>query len=390
MVEKSNWKAILFVYLIGVVGAVQVGRIAPAANSLRNEMAIELATLGWIVSLITFAAALLGLVAGLWVVRRGPRFALLAGLTVLISSVLIATLSSSVTLLLVARVAEGLGFLAIVVAAPTLIAREASSKDIARSLALWSTYFPLGISTAAIAGGFMSEVFGWRVWFGANAGLLVTITIFAVFSIPQDQSIQRHPTVGGARLLTQLPRAAWLLGAGLLGLTLLTLALLSMLPVFLIETQSYSQSAAGSTTGFVALASILGSLVYGFAANKFSERAIILSAAAILLGSAFPAFNQGTIAHYAVSFASLAVFASGILVASTFAAVPRLIPDPDKIGPANGLIAQLGSVGALIGPPFIGYFVSLNGWTALSIMILVFTLSFIGFALSANATSRHS
>jgi len=60
MATKTNWKAILAVYLIGVAAAAQVGRIAPAANSLREDMAMGLTTYGWMVSLITFASAVLG------------------------------------------------------------------------------------------------------------------------------------------------------------------------------------------------------------------------------------------------------------------------------------------------------------------------------------------
>ena len=37
-------------------------------------------------------------------------------------------------------------------------------------------------------------------------------------------------------------------------------------------------------------------------------------------------------------------------------------PSPDDIGPANGLIAQIGSV-ALTGPPIIGFFIASSGWT---------------------------
>jgi nitrate/nitrite transporter NarK len=65
-----------------------------------------------------------------------------------------------------------------------------------------------------------------------------------------------------------------------------------------------------------------------------------------------------------------------------------LVPSPERIGPANGLIAQIGSVGALTGPPVIGFFIATSGWTALPVMIVIFTLSFVGFAISANAAQR--
>ncbi|HCH99990.1 MAG: hypothetical protein CME00_00105 [Geminicoccus sp.] len=390
MATKSNWKAILAVYLIGVAAAAQVGRIVPAANSLREDMAMGLSTYGWMVSLITCASAVLGLVAGYWVVRRGPRFALFAGLTVLFVGLVVATASPSMTVMLFARVAEGLGYLAIVVAAPTLIAREASAKDSARSLALWGTFFPLGISTAAITGGLLSELFGWRVWFGVNAAVLLPVAVLALVSVPADPGTpqQRSSGADGRQLLSLLPVSAWLIGLGLLSVTLITLALLSMLPVFLMERHEHSQRTAGGITGAVAMTSILGSLLYGWVANRISENRIVLGAAALLLASAFPAFHPAAAVPVTVAFAALAIFATGVLVASVFAAVPRLVPSPERIGPANGLIAQIGSVGALTGPPIIGFFIATSGWTALPVMIVIFTLSFVGFAISANAAQR--
>lgn len=349
-----------------------------------------LSTYGWMVSLITCASAVLGLAAGYWVVRRGPRFALFAGLAVLFVGLVVATASPSMTVMLFARVAEGLGYLAIVVAAPTLIAREASAKDSARSLALWGTFFPLGISTAAITGGLLSELFGWRVWFGVNAAVLLPVAMLALVSVPADPGTpqQRSSGADGRQLLSLLPVSAWLIGLGLLSVTLITLALLSMLPVFLMERHEHSQRTAGGITGSVAMTSILGSLLYGWVANRISENRIVLGAAALLLASAFPAFHPVAAVPVTVAFAALAIFATGVLVASVFAAVPRLVPSPERIGPANGLIAQIGSVGALTGPPIIGFFIATSGWTALPVMIVIFTLSFVGFAISANAAQR--
>ena len=90
------------------------------------------------------------------------------------------------------------------------------------------------------------------------------------------------------------------------------------------------------------MTSILGSLLYGWAANRIGEASILMSAAVLLLVSAFPAFHSAAVVPVTVAFAALAIFATGVLVASVFAAVP-LVPSPDDIGPANGLIAQIGS-----------------------------------------------
>lgn len=184
MKRASDWAAILTAYLIGVVGAVQVGRIAPAATSLRSEFDLGLAELGWSVSLVTLASAILGLLAGYWVNTTGPRLALLVGCALLTVSVFVSSLSTSSLMLLSIRAIEGFGYLAIVVAAPTLIAAEAKERDMPRALALWGTFFTLGLSLGAIAGGWVSDIFGWQLWFVSNGVLLVLTLALAYMMLP--------------------------------------------------------------------------------------------------------------------------------------------------------------------------------------------------------------
>lgn len=79
MSEQSNWRAVLAAFFVGVIGAIQVGRVAPAAPFLQQDLGLELTTLGWLISLITLASALFGLIAGVWVTRQGLRASLITG-----------------------------------------------------------------------------------------------------------------------------------------------------------------------------------------------------------------------------------------------------------------------------------------------------------------------
>jgi len=186
-----------------------------------------------------------------------------------------------------------------------------------------------------------------------------------------------------------MPKASWLLGAAFLGLTLLALSILSLLPTFLVQEHGFAPGAAGSVTGSVALASIVGSLCYGTFANRISDKIIAASAAIVLIVSAFLAFADAAVPFQVVTFAAMAVLTSGILVAQTFAAVPRVTRTPLLIGPTNGLVAQLGSVGALTGPPMIGTLITSAGWSVVPFVVAAFTLSFVGlfvFALHSQNT----
>ncbi len=389
MAEKSDWRAIFSVFFVGVAGAIQVGRVALFSSFIHRDLHLDLSAIGWLVSLITLASATLGLIAGYWVMRAGLRISLVIGAFAMGACAVAAALVPTMPMLIGARIVEGLGYLVVVVAAPTLIAREAAQKDAPFALALWGTFFTLGLSIAAFAGGALLEPVGWRGWFFASAGLVIVAALAALFSVPEDQA-QNTDRANAWQTVIEMPKASWLLGAAFLGLTLLALSILSLLPTFLVQEHGFAPGAAGSITGSVALASILGSLCYGAFATRISDKIIAASAAIVLIGSAFLAFADAAVPVKVVTFAAIAVLMSGILVAQTFAAVPGVARTPLLIGPTNGLVVQLGSVGALTGPPMIGALITSAGWSVVPFVVAGFTLSFVGLfvlALHSQNTS---
>lgn len=389
MSERTDWRLILSAFAIGVAGAVQVGRVAPVATSVQNELDVQLATLGWLVSLITLASALTGLLAGYWVVRRGLRRSLLIGAFLMIASTLVAAFSSQISFLLGTRMVEGIGYLLVVVAAPTLIAQNASGKDAPFALAMWGTFFTLGLSIAATLGGAASEMLGWRGWFLLSAGLVAATGILVILFVPRDKALAEAGSSVQSKVF-QMTRSAWYLGAAFLGVTLLSLSILSLLPTLLVSKYAMPPGAAGGATGGVAFASILGSLSYGFLASKTSEITISAATGIGLIASGFVAFTLGTAVETVVTCSAVSIFMSGILVAQTFATVPRVAGTPRLIGPTNGLVAQIGSLGALAGPPLVGTLVVSSGWTVVPVLVLGFTASFIVFfAMAMKSTRGH-
>ena len=186
MTEQSDWRAIIAAFLVGVAGAIQVGRVAPVAPLLQQDLQLDLVTIGWLVSLITLVSALLGLVAGAWVERSGLKTSLVLGAVLMAGCGLLSAFVTSVPALLGARIIEGAGYLIVVVAAPTLIAQQASAKDTPFALAIWGTFFTLGLSLAAFAGGGLSGFLGWRGWFFASAVLMGVAMTLVLVAIPRE------------------------------------------------------------------------------------------------------------------------------------------------------------------------------------------------------------
>jgi hypothetical protein len=78
--------------------------------------------------------------------------------------------------------------------------------------------------------------------------------------------------------------------------------------------------------------------------------------------------------------------ANGVVVAGVFVAVPRVAAAPDHLAVVNGLVAQLGSAGSLLGPPLFAWAAGAAGWQVFPPLVAAFTL--LGLVLLLLAETR--
>src|SRR5436305_364585 len=149
-------------WLIGVLAAAQFARMAVVAPLMRTTLGLTLSQAGWLISLLEVGGALFGFVAGLALARVSVHRFLLLGLAILAGTGLVEAIATGATTLFVARAAEGIGYLFVVIAAPTAIAATVSDAIRPRALALWSTFVPVGIAAGAAVSGFLLTVTSMR------------------------------------------------------------------------------------------------------------------------------------------------------------------------------------------------------------------------------------
>jgi predicted MFS family arabinose efflux permease len=111
----------------------------------------------------------------------------------------------------VGRVAEAAGYLLVVVAAPSHMARSALDADRGLALGLWSTFVPVGLALGAgISGGVVTP-------FGLQTTLLIwAVLAFMVLAAAFMVLDGRAPEKTDRAFRFQLPNASvWLMCAGL-------------------------------------------------------------------------------------------------------------------------------------------------------------------------------
>lgn len=397
----------LLVYGTGVLAAAAFGKVAPAIPLLRTDLGLSLGVAGWLVSAMTAVAALLGTPAGLWVRRRGGRRALLAGLAILAMTGTAGAAAPGLGWMLTARVAEGVGFLLVVVAAPTLLVEMAGRRDQPAVLALWGTCIPVGLAVGAAAGGVLAPL-GWRLWLALPSALAVPAAAATALLVPPDPppggplppGTPDPPAggpgpvaggapgreAGGARLRPADLRVPALLAGGFCAAVVIGGAVLGMLPAFLEEERRAGIAAGGTATALVALSSVLGSAVAGWLLGRGVGLRALATAGLLMPLASWPVVAAGGSFGGSVLAAAALLAANGVLVAGVFAAVPRVAAAPDHLAVVNGLVAQLGSAGSLLGPPLLAWAVGVAGWGVLPPFIAVFTV--LGLILLLLAEAR--
>lgn len=385
---QKPWRTILFLWLLGVLAAAQLAKFSTIAPLLRTRFALTLPETGLLISLLEVGGATLGFVAGLTLGWISFRRSLIGGMAILAAMSLLEAVTTDPTLLFAARAVEGIGYLLVVIAAPTAIAAVADVRSRPRALALWSTFVPVGIAIgSAVTGSGAARL-------GIDSILLLWAVLLALAIAPASRLHLGH---GGTRRIVLPAPAAWISTFAFGVYTLFLCALTMLLPSFLTEIHGATLGEAGLVASLASLSALpaSGLAILLMRGGRLEARRLLLIAVpalavtAVLVPPAFAA-STGLAATSAVVVA--AVLVSGLVPPLMFARLPVLAGaessyDP-RIATANGLLTQFGAGGALLGPPLGGLIVEGRGWPALGGAIAALALLMLALLALAEGAAQ--
>ena len=368
---RRPWPSILILWLIGVLAAAQLAKFSTIAPLLRDRFDLSLPAAGLLISLLEVGGGLFGFVAGLALGWINCRRSLLVGVATLAAASLVEAMATGALILLAARAVEGVGYLLVVIAAPTAIAAIADDRNRARALALWSSFVPVGIALG-------SGVTGLAIaTLGAQGIMLLWAGLLAVTIVPVLRLRLRVDDTESRRIV--LPALAAWVSTFAFGLyTLFLCALTMLLPTFLMTERAAALGEAGLITSAASLSALpaSGLAILLIRRGRLSAGRLLMIAVQALVGTALLvplALGRSIDLVTAGILVVGAVLLSGLVSPLMFARLPILAgadsPHDPRIATANGLLTQFGAGGALFGPPLGGLIVDGWGWTALGVAI---------------------
>lgn len=269
--------------------------------------------------------------------------------------------------MLVSRAVEGASHLAIVVAAPTIIARIAPAKFRNAAMALWSTFFGVSFALMAWLGAPFVVTHGLPVLFIAHGiamaslACLLALLLRHTFDAPEGRVEATNLIAAHARAYRSpyiaAPAMGWLF------YTITFVSLLAIVPGLL---------PPGTSNRVATLMPLLSIAVSMLAVPLFMWR--FSATSVVILGFTFGIFTV-TLLVFGAPLAAVAVLLFGVLglvQGASFAAVPELNPTTEDRALAYGAVAQTGNIGNLIGTPILLAVLDQGGEASLFGIVIVF------------------
>ncbi|WP_257902578.1 MFS transporter [Saccharothrix obliqua] len=184
--------------------AVDFSVLNVALPTIGQQVGFALENLQWIATGFALAAAGFTLLFGRIADLFGRRRLFLAGMLLLGVSSLVGGVATSPTMLLIARVAQGLATAAVTPAALSLLTTSFPEGPLrAKALGLNGSLAAAGFTTGAILGGVLTDLLSWRWAFFINVPVAVLVLVLAPTVLAKDTREERRSLdVPGAVLVT--------------------------------------------------------------------------------------------------------------------------------------------------------------------------------------------
>lgn len=392
MTDDRFWRltAIAALLVAGVFAGAQLGKIAPLVGWYRDEIGLSLVLVGWLTSAIGVFVALLALPAGWAIGTFGARQSFVWSSVVLVAGGVALALLQSPVLILAARLVEGLGYLALVIAIPAILTTVSPPAWRGVALALWGGFVPVGFAAADFLAAALVHSAGPALYLLANVAAFAAFAAGSAFLLRRvgDVAAERAPAADGqhrrsisASMSPAVVAAALAFGA----YVILSVGFFAFMPTFVADRGDLLLSA-----GAVALAVPAGNVLASLFMRRGSARVAAWLAAAGFAAaavSAIPAFSAQGAATVTVAGIVFAI-AGGVTASALFAAVPYIVPTGGSVAVAIGLVAQTGGLGTVFGPPLAGHVIERHGWAGYAWFLAA--VAAVGVILVAPLLSRRT
>ncbi|MET0860153.1 MAG: MFS transporter [Microbacterium sp.] len=219
-------------FTVSFLGALDHTVVATSLATIAGDLgAVE--QMSWVIVSYTLASTVVLPVLGKLADLIGARFIFLSSLVLFLIASLLCGFAQDMTQLALARVGQGVGSAGLHLMPQTIIGEVTSPRERPRVLSIIGVAFPVAILVGPLAGGLITDAWGWRWVFWINIPVGLIALALAVVAVPHiaGRSGRRFDIAGALTLgvtVTALVLAASWVSGGTAGTAVVVAALVAI------------------------------------------------------------------------------------------------------------------------------------------------------------------
>jgi predicted MFS family arabinose efflux permease len=207
-VLQSRWTILFILFAARTTIALQFQTVASTAPLLIEALALDFASIGFLVGLYMLPGAAMSLPGGIFGQRFGAKHVVLAGLALMALGGALTGIGTSFAVAVAGRLIAGTGAALLNVMLTKMVADWFAGREIVTAMAIAISSWPLGLALGLVLFAPLATIYGWQavMHVGALCALAGLVLVALFYRDPPDM-----PAPAPARLAINLIRREWLL-----------------------------------------------------------------------------------------------------------------------------------------------------------------------------------
>lgn len=178
----------LVVLACGAINAINIAKLAPAIDVIRDVFALSLSSMGLLVSLFSLLFVTAGIFIGAGVKAIGAKRSLVIALSLALIGSCLTLIFQTQESLFIGRVIEGVGLIIVMLTGPSLVAQHTSPERRGLLMGVWSGFMPLGNALALLGAPIILIHHSWPMIWAGGIALNIVVLIVGIKVVPKDTS----------------------------------------------------------------------------------------------------------------------------------------------------------------------------------------------------------
>ena len=374
------WLILAVTYFLSFMAPMCQFKVPPLASWIIPTYGLDGVTFGYLMSALSIIGVILAFPAAFIVRRLGLKNVVILSGVCFVAGAAMSAANTSLAVLYISRLIEGIGIGLVGVAAPTCVSIWFPEKTRGFALGIWATWMPVGTILMFNIAPTMATLWGFRSVFWMVAALsLVALILFAlVFKLPEGET-GTSDVQGTLKENISLikNKEMWLLGVVFFAMNFIIIGVTnSFYNTFLVTVRGLDDVTAGSLTSLINVLGIVAIVSMGFVyayLRDDQKRYSIMLGFALTIVAACIGFSDGTGSDASTWFYIISMALVSGLIAGTVRPFTPVIMGGGAMGATMGMsiLAFCQNLGAACGSPIFGWAYESLGWAHASYAILV-------------------